>query len=452
MKRRFLAAVMAAAMVTSLLTGCGGSSPAAEGSADTATTEGASATDSQQTEAAATPDKDTAVKALIENTEGTVTLNVWAAEEDQDMVKDWIESFKAEYPEVTFDISVGVESEQNTKDTVLTDVEAAADVYSFAGDQLTDLVNAGALQEVTIDSAAIIDACGGKDAGAVMAASKDGKLYAYPATADNGYFMFYNKEYFTEDDVKQLDTMLTKASAAGKKVSMELTSGWYTLSFFVGAGFDLAANPDGSTACNWNGTSDAGIAGTEVADAIITIAENPGFVSLKDAEFATGVADGSVIAGVNGTWNAAVAEQAWGENYAAAQLPTFTCSGKQVQMGSVAGYKLFGVNPYSKNVGWAMILAEYFTDYDHQIERFKLRGAGPANVKAAASDEVLADPAIAALAAQSKYALLDGCEGNNYWTPAETFGAILVAGNPDDTDLQELLDNLVEGVSQASVE
>ena len=62
------------------------------------------------------------------------------------------------------------------------------------------------------------------------------------------------------------------------------------------------------------------------------------------------------------------------------------------------------------------------------------------------------NPAIAALSLQSKYAVLDGCEGTNYWDPAEAFGAIIAAGNPDGTDLQTLLDNLVEGVSQASAE
>ena len=457
MKKRILAAFLAATMT--VLTGCGNAAVATDAPAETAESTEAAAADTaegekelQQVDTSSAADKDAAVEALKQNTEGTVALTVWAAEEDQDMVKSWCDGFKEEYPDVDFDISIGVQSEQTAKDTILTDVEAAADVYSFAGDQLVDLVNAGALQEVSIDTQAVIDACGGNDAGSVQAASKDGKLYAYPATADNGYFMFYNKEYFTEDDVKSFDAMLEKAAAAGKKITLQMDSGWYTLGFFVGAGFHLSANEDGSTNCDWNGTSDMNIKGTDVVTSMLNIAGNEGFVSLSDEAFATGVKDGTVIAGVNGTWNAEVAENAWGENYAAVQLPTFTCNGQQIQMSSVAGYKLFGVNPYSKNVGWALLLAEYFTDYDHQVERFKLRGAGPANVEAANSEEVKADPAISALAAQSQFAILDGCEGTNYWTPTETFGAIIAAGNPDGTDTQELLDNLVEGVSQASVE
>ena len=55
-----------------------------------------------------------------------------------------------------------------------------------------------------------------------------------PLTADNGYFMFYDKSFFTEDDVKSLDTMMDKAAAAGKKVSMDVANGWYLYSFYAG--------------------------------------------------------------------------------------------------------------------------------------------------------------------------------------------------------------------------
>lgn len=79
---------------------------------------------------------------LIAATTGTVTLKVWASEEDQDLTTKLLDEFKAAYPDVTFDITLGAESESTAKDTVLTDVEAAADVYAFADDQINDLVNA----------------------------------------------------------------------------------------------------------------------------------------------------------------------------------------------------------------------------------------------------------------------------------------------------------------------
>ena len=44
------------------------------------------------------------------------------------------------------------------------------------------------------------------------------KLYADPMTASNGYFLYYNKEYFTEEDVKSFDRMLEIAEKNDKKL------------------------------------------------------------------------------------------------------------------------------------------------------------------------------------------------------------------------------------------
>lgn len=375
-----------------------------------------------------------------------ITLAVWGAEEDQGMLSEMIESFKAAYPDQTFAITLGVQSESTAKDTVLTDIEAAADVFSFADDQIGELINAGALQPVLLNTEAIIEAGGGVDAGSVQAASADGVLYAYPMTADNGYFMFYNKAYFSEEDVKTLDTMMAVAAAAGKQISMQLDSGWYLYAFFKGAGLDAYLLEDGvNNYCNWNST-DGQYKGTDVVEALLAITSNPGFIALSDAAFVSGVTNGTIIAGVNGTWNAQVAQEAWGEDYAAIKLPTYTVAGDQVQMSSYAGYKLLGVNAYSKQVGYAMLLAEWLTNEDSQVLRFEKRGLGPSNINAAASEEVQNSPAIAALAAQSVYATVQRI-GGNYWAPTETFGSIMANGNVDGTDHQMLLDNLVIGIT-----
>ncbi len=373
-----------------------------------------------------------------------VKLLVWVGDDaDQPWINGVIDSFKAANSGTTFDIQVGIQSESTAKATVLTDITAAADVYTFADDQLGELVLAGALQPVSLNAE---DVNARNSAGSIAAATQDGVLYAYPATADNGYFMFYDKEFFTAEDVASLDAMLAAAAAAGKKVSMEMSNAWYMYSFFAGAGLEMKLLPDGvNNTCNWNAT-DAPITGVQVAEAMLAVAKNPGFVNQTDGEFVTGIKDGSVIAGINGVWNANAAAEAWGDNYAAAKLPTYTVAGQQVQMASFAGYKLVGVNAYSANVGWAMQFADYMTNEDSQLSRFVIRGQGPSNLVAAESEAVQAAPAIAALAAQSAFATTQRV-GGNYWSPANTFGALIYAGNPDGTDMQTLLDNLVAGIT-----
>jgi arabinogalactan oligomer/maltooligosaccharide transport system substrate-binding protein len=226
---------------------------------------------------------------------------------------------------------------------------------------------------------------------------------------------------------------------------MLVSDAWYNYSFFKGAGYDVTLNDDGVTnSCNWNADG-----ATDVAQAIIDLGATGVFVDGgSDANIVTGVQEGTFAAVVSGSWNADAIQEAWGDNYAATKLPTFTVAGEQVQMSSFSGYKMIGVNPYSSNVGWSMLLAEYLTNEDSQIARFEARSLGPANINAANSDEVQAAPAIAALAAQAEYATPQRV-GGNYWDPAATLGKLLISGNPDGTDLQELLDNAVEGITAA---
>jgi arabinogalactan oligomer/maltooligosaccharide transport system substrate-binding protein len=200
-------------------------------------------------------------------------------------------------------------------------------------------------------------------------------------------------------------------------------------------------NPDGTNNCNWNAPG-----GTDVLQAMIDIAAHPGFISLGDAEFQTGIADGSIIAGINGIWNAANAEAAWGDNYGAVKLPTYTMAGNQVQMAAFSGFKVVGVNALSQNTGWAMLLAEWLTNEANQMTRFEVRAQAPSNINTANSDAVKANPALAALAAQMQFAIPQEV-GNKYWGSADTLGTIARQGNPDGADLQEIMNQAVEGIT-----
>lgn len=435
MRKKVLSLVLAGAMVASVLTGCGNNN-----AGDTNQPSQSQGTENSETGSDGQQATNTdAIANLIAATEGTVSLTVWASELDQEFTQGLIDEFKALYSDVDFDITLGALSESDAKDTVLKDPEAAADVFAFADDQINELVAAGALQPVL--ATYTYDVANENAAGSVDAATVDGQLYAYPMTADNGYFMFYDSSVFTEDDVKSFDKMIEKAEAAGRQISIEASNAWYLYSFFKGAGLEVIMNDDQTNTCNWNAAG-----GADVAQAIMDLFATDVVVNLDDATQATGITEKTLCACVNGVWNAATAEEAWGENYAAAMLPTFTVAGKQVQMSSFSGYKLIGVNPYSDYVGWSMLLAEYLTNYDSQVARFEARGLGPANVKAAASDAVQSNPAIAALAAQAAYATPQRV-GGNYWGPAETLGQILASGNPGGTDLQELLDTAVAGIN-----
>lgn len=424
MKKKVLSVLLCVSMVATMITGCGSKE---EGAA-----ENAGGTAPATTEEAAAP----AASGEI------IALKVWAAEEDQTLTAELVEKFKAANPDQTFDITIGVESEAKAKDDILVDPEAAADVFAFASDQITDLVKAGVLQPVqdveTISSQNV--------AGSVEAATVDGTLYAYPFSADNGYFLFYDSTVVT--DPTNWDAILADCASANKKAGMVMASGWYSAGFFYGAGFTTALNADGSTTMDWNGTSADGIKGTDVAQAMVDIATNSAFLPITDGDTSNQIATGELGAIISGSWDAEAVQKAFGDGYAATVLPTYTCAGNQVPMGSAAGYKMIGVNANSAQVGWAMELAKFLTNEESQTVRFEQRQIGPSNIVAGEAPAVQENIALVAVTAQNGANGVVQSVGGGYWEPTKTFGEIIAQGNPEGTDLQELLDNMVAAVAQ----
>jgi arabinogalactan oligomer/maltooligosaccharide transport system substrate-binding protein len=437
MKKKVLSVLLAAAMTTTLFAGCGSSSD--DSSADATGSDTQAAADVAD-ESGDSTDSTDPIANLIAATEGTVSLTVWCSELEayQTVMADLVEQFKAAYPDVDFDITIGAESEANCKDDLLNDVEAGADVFVFADDQINELVTAGALNPVSTTFTYDLNEAYGE--GTLNAASVDGQLYAYPLSASNGYFLFYNSEYITEEDAQSWESLIAAAEAAGKKVGFDFGNVWYTYGFFSGAGLTATLADDGvNTVCDWNSTTNSPT-GAEVAQAIVDLCSSDAVISVGSADAMSMIPDGDLVAYVDGTWDANTVKEAYGDNYAAAKLPTFTAGGQTVQMGSFAGYKFVGVNAYSDFTGWAMLLAEFITSEDSQVAIYNATADGPANTAAAAQ---ASSPELQALAAQSAYADLQRV-GGNFWSSGNTLGATLFEGTDD---VQAALDEAVEGIT-----
>ena len=132
-----------------------------------------------------------------QETEGTETveLTVWGEKDNTATLTKMIDSFKEQYKgQADFNITLETQADSGVRDVMLTDVHGGADVFSFPDDQLISLVAGGVL--VPVPNAEEVSAENIKES--VDAATLNGKLYGYPMTADNGYFMYYNKDYFTE--------------------------------------------------------------------------------------------------------------------------------------------------------------------------------------------------------------------------------------------------------------
>ena len=448
MKKKVISTVLCAAMVASMFAGCGNKAADNSSAADNSAADNSAAESTNSAAATETGDaadnaetaSGDAIANLIASTDGTVDIQLWCSELEayQNVMKELTDKFKEQYSDVDFNITIGAVSEADAKDKILEDIDAAADVFVFADDQVNDLVNAGALQEVA--ATYTYDPKETNSEATVAAATKDGKLYAYPLTASNGYFLYYDSNIFSEEDVASWEALEAKAEEAGTKVGMNIADGWYVYGFFAGAGCTLSMNEDNSNECDWNNET-----GLAVAQSIENIASSPAFVNVADQDAITMLTDGTLGAYVSGTWNATSFQDQYGDGYAACKLPTFDVNGTATQMGSYAGYKFVGVNSHAKNVGWSMLLAEYLTNEESQLAIGNATSEGPANTVAAAQID---SPALAALAAQSEFADQQ-VVGNNYWDPAKALGQNLVDGA---TDLQAVLDDAVAGITQPVAE
>lgn len=374
-----------------------------------------------------------------------VALSIWAGEEDKDYIATVTQNFIKEHSDeadITIDWKPVVEGQ--CRNALLGDVLNAADVYTTTDGDIQSIVAGGAASPVT-NPAEVKE---NNLESAVDAVTVYGHTYGYPITADNGYFLYYNKKYLSEEDVKSLDKILDIAAKNNKKFAMDWSSGWYLYSFYGQTGLKVGLNKDGVTNfCTWNSSKNS-IKGTDVANALMKIGRNPGFESTAD--WIKGLKQGKVIACVSGVWDETAIKGILGDNYAATILPSYTVAGKQVQMSCYFGYKMLGVNPYSEYLDWAHKLANYISNEENQELRFEMRGQGPSNIKASQSGKIKESQAVQAVIAQSEFSELQRL-GGNFWDPVTEFGNQMAKGNTGGKNLQTLLDNMVKKIKASTI-
>lgn len=437
MKKKVVSIMMTAALAVGMLAGCGNS--------DSGSSNAASGNDSKSTSEAGSTS--TSASNAAEEEEITTTLTVWSPSEDQASDSgEWLQTmcnqFAEEHPSwhITFDY--GVCAESDAKDTVTQDVEGVADVYMFANDNLTSLIAANGISKLggqTVEevkennSQAIVDSV-----------SVDGDIYGVPFTT-NTWFMYYDKSAFTEDEVKNLDTMIAK-----DKISFPITNSWYIASFYVANGCTLFGEDGTDEAA---GVDFEGDKAKAVTDYLVDLVNNPNFVSDADGSGLSGLRDGSVKAMFSGSWDASAVKEALGDNYGVVQLPTITINGEEKQMKSFSGSKAIGVNPNCEYPQVAVALARYLGSADAQKVHYEMRNVVPCN------EELLSQITDDALVTAqndtfNNTSIIQPFVKNmsNYWTPAENFGKSLVNGEVTHDNAAEMTEKLNTSMNTSAVE
>lgn len=377
-----------------------------------------------------------------------VKLLVWGAQEDQILLSDLVDEFKAANPDTKFKITFGTVGENDAKTRFLEDPKKAPDVFSFAGDHVNDLVNAQVLIDLT-DTSYGTTIAANNIASSVDAATVKGKLYAFPSTADNGYFMYYDTRVFNGANLSKLENwndLLAYVEGLGKSIYFDVTNGFYIPSFFFSPGIDgkLGINDNGKQ--TWTMNNAKGLIATKAA---LSVAKNPVVVNGNDTVF-TGKFGTDFVAGVSGIWNyEAIKVKVGDQNIGATILPKFKGSDDVIyQTGSFSGYKLMGVNKMSKFPNEAAALADYLTNESAQLRKFRDRGFGPTNVNLVDNAEVKGNKILAALSAQNVFSHSMKDILGSFWTPMGAFGEALRSGeHTTDEQLQNLLNTMITGIT-----
>lgn len=320
-----------------------------------------------------------------------ITLTVWSPAEDQaaqkgapnGLLAKWCEEFDNAHPEWDITFQYGVCSEGDARDVVTKDLDAAADVYMYANDQLATLVGAGALAEFGGSALQTI-----KDTNndtMFRSVTYEDAVYGVPYTP-NTLILYYNDEMFDEDEVKSLNTMLEKDLGKGVAAfAMDLTDSWYIEQFYYAGGFTLYG-PDGTDEAAGTDIGDFGF----VTEYLVDLVKNPKFHKESGDDSITRLANGTLGALVSGSWKASAIKEALGDDFETAELPSVTFdNGVSGVMRQFTGSKAVGVNPRSENMGAAVALALYLGSESVQRDRFEYRGVTPVNVNLASSEAVL---------------------------------------------------------------
>ena len=380
-----------------------------------------------------------AVSASATSLAGEYKIKVWVANEIVELTKKQIEDFNATNDQgIVFNATIEAVGEGDAATQMVTDVEAGGDIFCFAQDQFARLVEAGALAKLGQNAAKIVTENTDKDAVAAVTTG-DGTLWAYPLTADNGYFMYYDKSVIPEEDVDSMEALIADCEKAQKNFAFEMqTSAWYLASFFFGTGCvsEWQTDEDGKfVGVKDTFNSPAGLIAAKGMQKLVT---SPIHVSSSEA---SAFANGAAIV-VTGTWASSAIKNILGDNMGVADLPSFEVDGQQYHLGSFFGFKLMGVKPQTDPVRGAVLhlLAQYLTGAKCELERHEANGWGPTNLEAQADEAVANDPILQAVYEQKNYGVVQSAIHGSWWDVAKVIGDEVKAA-ADEDGLKQALQN-----------
>ena len=412
--KKFTALMLGAMMLAGAFVGCGSAKEESAGAKDQAATE-------------ETQD---------------VTLKIWVPEEEVEITDAMVKKFDELHDEFNITYEIAVVGIDEAPANLETDADTAADIFYTPSGGVADLANKGLLLPIVKDFETIQDEL---PESALNAVTVDDITYAVPFSP-NTFFMYYNKDLYTEDEVKSLDTMMAKDLGEGKyNFGSKMTDSWYTEMYFLGNDGTLFGE-DGQdpTDCSFNDAN-----GLAAGEYLIDLAHNPKYIEDIDGVAGSEFKNGNLGAVTSGAWSAPEFREALGDSLGAVALPTATIGGKEVQLSNFVDFKTITVKSNTQYPLAAQQLAVYMGNAESCLTRYQEQGDIPVLESLASSEEIQADFVAVALNAQAAKATNQPSipKMGDYWDPMKALGEGIYYGDVTKANLQEQLDALVDSIT-----
>lgn len=435
---KLLSLLLTLTLVVALFAGCGSKDEEKEDDKEVTTTAAAKEADKEdEKEPEPEPEEEVVAEA--------VELKIWVPENQiqEGTMDSMTASFQELHPEWDITFTIETQGEDTAKDEILKDVSAAGDVFFFANDQLTALVDAGAIARLGGSTEEMIHSTMAESV--VDTVMVGDATYAIPFT-HNTFFMYYDKSLLSAEDIMSVEGIMAKETGDDVyNFVFDAAGGWKLGAWYYGADLTIYGDSqvDFASGCNWN--NETGIA---VTNYIIDLLNDPKVAYADDVSLSELTADHRVGAWFDGSWNYNLYKEALGDDLGLAILPTFNPDGNDYQLRSFYGSKAIGVNSQSDYLAAAVAFAAYLGGEEMQLQRFEETAQVPTNITVGDSAAVQADEVAAVIVAEANNASVmqptSGEFNSRYWANAGAIAGEIVSGDLNKDNVQEKMDTFVE--------
>jgi arabinogalactan oligomer/maltooligosaccharide transport system substrate-binding protein len=370
-------------------------------------------------------------------------IKLWVPQKG--IYEEQINRFMSEHPEYSnYELIIEYVNEGSACNNIISDIQNAPDLYYFIGNDFEKLLQWNMLASPNISTAEILK--NRNEDASVSHVSIANTPYAYPLFESNGIYMYYDKSIITNpESLEQIIADVeayNKANGTNKFICFNITNAWHNASFFFGAGCHSSwvydQSLDGFTSVDNDFNSDKGLIAMK---GLKKLTDSEYFI---DSEFL----NSNIAVAITGFWNRDSAENVFGENLGATDLPSFNVDGTDYHLNSFSSYTYIGVKPQVDKYKAAFLqeLASYLTNKECQLELYNELKMAPTNRIARQDETIASDIHVSALFLQNQCSTKQGVIPNNWWDYTSQLGFTVSNCHTDD-DFRAALEVYEENIN-----